>query len=204
MIIDQLEKKRLISPPPFVASNTSMLVITGSVAYGVADTSVKSRLPDNDVYGFCIPPKKMIFNNEEIRGFGTSTPNFDQWQKHGVIDPDAHGGIGQEWDFSIFNIVKYFELCRQGNPNMIDTLFVPENCILHCTPVGRLVRDNRKMFISKEVWKKFRGYAWSMLHKATSKHYVVLGNFERDYGLENHTLFEVEEEMRRRSINIPK
>lgn len=197
MILDQLNKKGLVNPPPYVISNTAMLVITGSVAYGVADTSTKSKMPDFDCYGFCIPPKDIIFPHlkGEIQGFGTPAPRFDQFQKHGIIDPDAHAGKGQEWDITVFNIVKYFELCRGGNPNMIDTLFVPENCILHSTQVGRMVRDSRKLFISKEIWQKFRGYAWSQMHKMDSKQNIAsellnqIESFEETHNIGQKTPF---------------
>lgn len=171
MLLDKLEKKGLIQPPPFVVSNSCYLTIMGSHAYGVADTSVKDKIPDYDVYGFCIPPKDVIFPHlrGEIPGFGTPGPKFEQYQKHHIHDTDALGGAGQEWDLQIFNIVKFFELCRENNPNMIDSLFTPENCIIHSTQVGRLVRDKRKLFLSKEAWKKFRGYAWSQMHKMDTK-----------------------------------
>jgi uncharacterized protein len=143
----------------------------GSNAYGVADTSVKDKVPDFDLYGFAIPPKDMIFPHlrGDIPGFGTPGQKFEQWQQPHVFDADANQGRGKEWDFQIFSIIKMFELCRQGNPNMLDSLFTPENCIVHITQVGRLVRDNRKLFVSKLVWEKFRGYAFSQMHKMESK-----------------------------------
>lgn len=170
MILDELSKKGLITPPPFVISNTHYLVITGSVAYGVADTSVKSKPSDQDCYGFCMPPKNYLFKHLQgvIPGFGDQGQSFDEYMQHHIFDNDAHGGHGQEYDLTIFNIVKFFELCRQGNPNMIDVLFVPENCIKIATRVGMLVRDNRKLFVSKLVWPRFRGYAWQQMHKAES------------------------------------
>jgi uncharacterized protein len=204
MLLDKLEKKGLIHPPPFVPSNTMYLTIMGSVAYGVADTSNKEKIPDNDIYGFCIPPKNYIFHKDEIPGFGTPGPRFEQWQQHHIVDPDAHGGKGQEYDFQLFSIVKFFELCRQGNPNLLDSLFTPENCVLHCTQVGRMVRDNRKLFVSKEIWKKFRGYAFSNLHKAKSKQYVEIGNFERDNDLpDGISLKDVEQEIKSRNTESP-
>lgn len=169
MLLDNLEKKKLISPPSFVVSNCAYLTIMGSHAYGVADTSVKDKIPDYDIYGFCIPPKNYIFPQDIIPGFGTPPPRFDQYQQHHIVDPDGLGGHGQEYDLQVFNIVKYFELCRGGNPNIIDSLFTPTTCVLHSTQVGVMVRDNRKLFLSKEIWKKFRGYAQSQLHKMDSK-----------------------------------
>ena len=66
---------------------------------------------------------------------------------------------------SIYSIVKFFQLCMENNPNMVDTLFVPQRCVLFCSPVAQLVRDNRRMFLHKGSYHKFRGYAYSQLHK---------------------------------------
>lgn len=170
-LIKELYDRKLANCPAWLPLNTQYLTIMGSHAYGVADTSVKDKLPDYDVYGWCIPPKEFIFKHltGHIPGFGPQPPGFDQWQQHHCIDPDALGGKGQEWDFQVFSIVKMFELCREGNPNMIDSLFTHENCVVHCTKIGRMVRDNRRLFISKEIWARFRGYAFSQMKKMESK-----------------------------------
>jgi predicted nucleotidyltransferase len=164
-------EKGIINAPPFLRTNVHYETIMGSHAYGVADTSVRDKVPDYDVYGFAIPPKDTIFPHiaGHIHGFGTPPPKFDQYQKHHIMEEDALGGFGKEWDFNIFSIVKFFELCRQNNPNMLDSLFTPEECVIHCTQVGQLVRDNRRLFLSKECWKKFRGYAQSQLKKMNDK-----------------------------------
>jgi predicted nucleotidyltransferase len=81
----------------------------------------------------------------------------------------SSGAQGKEWDLQIFGIVRYFELLRENNPNMIDSLFTAEECILHCTQIGRMVRDQRKLFLSKLCWKKFRGYAHAQLRKLNDK-----------------------------------
>jgi predicted nucleotidyltransferase len=166
-----MEKGLALGAPPFLKTNIHYETIMGSHAYGVADTSVRDKIPDYDVYGWAIPPKNMIFRHLDghIPGFGPEPPSFDQYQKHHMMDQDALGGNGKEWDLQIFNIVKFFELCRENNPNIIDSLFTPENCVLHITQIGRMVRDSRKIFLSKECWKKFRGYAQSQLKKMNDK-----------------------------------
>ena len=204
MLLDQLAKRKLIHPPGFVISNCAYLTITGSVAYGCADTSIKSTMPDYDMYGFCIPPLNMVFPHlaGHIHGFGHAPQAFEQWQQHHIQDDSS----SKEWDFQIFSIVKYFELCRQGNPNVVDSLFTPENCVSHITQVGRLVRDHRRLFISKEIWAKFRGYAFSQMAKLKSKQSRGLNavkKFEEDHQISNKTkMNDILVEIRRRGLKF--
>lgn len=161
-IIDRLASRQLIQPPGFLRANVQYEVIMGSVAYGVSSDN-----SDMDIYGFCIPPKNVIFPHLDgvIQGFGKQHNRFEQWQHHHIIDPSAK----KEYDFTIYSIIKYFQLCMQNNPNMIDSLFVPRRCILHSTFVGELVRENRKLFLHKGAWHKFKGYAYSQVHKMQNK-----------------------------------
>lgn len=161
-LLKSLSKRGIIRIPDFITPNTQYLTMMGSVAYGVSSES-----SDIDVYGFCVPEKEVIFPHlaGEIEGFGRQKQRFDQWQQHHCKDEQAK----KEYDFSIYNIVKYFQLCMENNPNMIDSLFVPQFAILHCTEVGNMVRENRKLFLHKGCWFKFKGYAYSQLHKIKTK-----------------------------------
>lgn len=159
-LIQELSNKQHIHPPQWLPNNIHYLVMMGSVAYGVENAG-----SDRDIYGFCIPPKEIIFPHlaGEILGFDSQVQRFGQYQEH-------HINVDKiEYDFSIYNIVKYFRLCADNNPNMIDSLFVPGFCILHCTKIGQLVRDNRRLFLHKGSWHKFKGYAYSQLHKMKNK-----------------------------------
>lgn len=180
MIIKELEKKKLIHPPRWLSTNTHYLTMMGSVAYGVSgDTS------DMDIYGFCIPPKNDIFPHlkGEIPGFGKQIQRFDQWQEQHIKDPSAMGGSGREYDFSVYSIVKYFQLCMENNPNMIDSLFTPQNCVLYTSATANLVRDNRHIFLHKGCWPKFKGYAYSQLTKIKEKTRVQVREFEEAHGI---------------------
>lgn len=156
----KLTDAHLIHPPKFVPSSVMHEVIMGSVAYGVS-----SETSDMDVYGWCIPPRAIVFPHlaGEIVGFGRQVQRFDQFQQHHIKQAD------KEYDLSIYNIVKYFSLCMENNPNMIDSMFVPESCVLHTTSVGQMVREKRHLFLHKGSWHKFKGYAYSQLHKMSSK-----------------------------------
>lgn len=162
MILQRLRLQEVITPPKFLVANTHYLVIMGSVAYGASDDT-----SDMDIYGWCIPPKEIVFPHlsGEIPGFGKQVKRFEVWQEHHIQDPSRK----REYDFSVYSIVKFFQLLMENNPNMVDSLFVPRRCILHCTEVANMVRDNRKLFLHKGSYRKFRGYAYSQMHKIKSK-----------------------------------
>jgi predicted nucleotidyltransferase len=134
----------------------------GSQAYGVSnDTS------DQDVYGVCIPPKELVFPHlgGEIPGFGRQIQRFEVWQEHHVRRPDNQ----VEYDFSVYGIVKFFQLCTDNNPNMLDSLCVPRNCVIHSTAISEFIRENRKMFFHKGSYQKFRGYSYAQMSKIRNK-----------------------------------
>jgi len=166
MLLQKLEERGLIHPPSWLSHNTMYMTIMGSEAYGVS-----SGDSDKDIYGFCIPRKEMVFSHltGEISGFGRQIQKFEQFQQHHVKDETANKGKGLQYDFGIYSIVKYFQLCMENNPNMLDSMFTPVNCVIHCTKVGNMVRDNRKMFLHKGVFHKMKGYAYSQLHKMQTK-----------------------------------
>lgn len=157
--------------------NVSYMTTMGSQAYGVSTDD-----SDLDVYGFCIPPKDLVFPHlaGEIPGFGRQIQRFEQWQEHHVTDPNKK----VEYDFAVFGIVKYFQLCMENNPNMIDSLFTPRNCVIHSTAVSEIVRENRKLFLHKGSWHKFKGYAYAQMAKIRNK--VNANNEKRAASIAEH------------------
>jgi len=160
--VDRLTSQKLIQPPKWLSKNVHYETLTGSVSYGVSsDTS------DIDLVGWCIPTKEIIFPHTAgyLVGFDKDYPKFDQFQQHGIRD----NGSEKNYDVSIYSIIRYFALVSECNPNMIDSLFTPVNCVLHISPIGQMVRDERKIFLHKGCYHKFLGYAYSQLHKMSSK-----------------------------------
>lgn len=136
-------------------------VIMGSVAYGVSN-----NISDIDVYSFAIPPKEVIYPHlTGYIGFGEKPQFQDSFQKH-------HIQIGnQEYDVNVYNIVKYFQLVAENNPNMIDSLFVPDDCIIYLSDKAKLIRDNKDLFLSKKIFHSYSGYAFAQLSKLEKKTY---------------------------------
>lgn len=186
----KLTEKNLAKPPKWLPDNIHYETMMGSIAYGVnQDTS------DLDVYGFCIPPKSDVFPHlkGEIPGFGRQTQRFEQYQQHHIFDQNARAGNGQEYDLNVYSIVKYFQLTMENNPNMIDSLYTPNDCVLHVTTVGQMVRDNRDLFLHKGSWHKFRGYAYSQLSKMSgksteSKRYTLIEKYGYDVKFAYHAV----------------
>jgi predicted nucleotidyltransferase len=165
MILDNLYKQKLIHPPKWLLQNVSYMTIMGSQAYGVSNDE-----SDLDIYGFCIPPKDLIFPHltGEIPGFGRQIQRYEQWQEHHIKDPNKE----VEYDFVIYSIVKYFQLCMENNPNIIDSVFTPRQAVIHTTEISELVRENRKMFLHKGAWHKFKSFSYSQMHKIRNKVYA--------------------------------
>jgi len=147
-------------------------VIMGSMAYGVnTDNS------DIDIYGFVIPPKDIVFPHLAgyIYEFDNSPNTFKQFQQHHIQFKE------KEYDIQMFNIVKFFRLAMNNTPNIIDSLYVPSNCILTSSKIGDRIRGNRNIFLSKKLYHTFTGYAVSQYHKIINKN---------PKGLEQITKFE--------------
>ena len=161
-VVKRLVKRQLCQPPSWLPDNVHYETAMGSTAYGVS-----SNKSDVDIYGFCIPKKDMLFPHlrGEIPGFGKQIKRFDQWQEHHIKDKSAD----KEYDISIYSIVKYFQLAMENNPNMIDSLFTPDFCVQHISRIGVMVREQRRLFLHKGCWHKFKGYAYSSLHKCNIK-----------------------------------
>jgi predicted nucleotidyltransferase len=156
--VARLDKLKLINPPAWLPSNTMFEGWGGSVAYGASNDA-----SDMDIVGFAMPPKDTLFPHlaGEIAGFGTQIQRFDQYSQHHILDKSS----GKEYDIVIYNIVKFFQLTMDNNPNMVDNLFLPRRCVLHSTEMYEHIRDNRRLFLHKGSYHKFRGYSLSQMSK---------------------------------------
>lgn len=150
-LIQSLNKDGLLpNIPKWLPDNIAYLATCGSTAYGV--TNAKS---DTDIVGIYMPPRNMLFPWEEgyIPGFGVQPKEPEVYQLHHIYRD------GVEYDINLFPIVKFFELARHGNPNIIDILFIPQHLINYCNSSARMILDNRRLFFSKAMWSRFSGFA---------------------------------------------
>lgn len=169
-----------IKEPKWLNANLHWEVKMGSFAYGVARPD-----SDLDIYGWCMPPKAILFPiiDGYVVGLDENIPTFEQ-----RIYQD------EEYDITIYGLTKYMKLVRENNPNMLDSLFVPDYCILHQSKMGLMMRDARHLFLSKKAYHSFRGYAASQRskveHAKNSEQYKMLVKFEDENCMMTNMSFE--------------
>lgn len=139
-------------------------VITGSTSYNMRTEDSGS---DTDVVGICIPPVDYIFPYSVggyIDGFGPSPPKFNNFQQHHILTDD-----GKEYDVAVYSIIKFFQLAAENNPNICDLLFVHDKFVTHIDNIGKLIRQNKKLFLTRHSYHKFLGYAFAQAKKMRTR-----------------------------------
>jgi len=107
---------------------------------------------------------------------GTYTKNSDDIDTIGVrIAPINHYfGFTElktkefqegEIDDVTYEFKKFMTLLKKSNPNVLATLWLEDKYILHKSDYWDQIRDNRKMFVSNQAYRAFKGYATSQLRR---------------------------------------
>lgn len=122
--------------------NIVLLVVAGSHAYGL-----NTEESDLDIRGISMGTSDSILGME----------SFDVFED-------------KKTDTVIYSMKRFMELAMKGAPNVLEILFSrPEN-ILYCNEkIGKMLLDNRDMFLSKRVYYSFRGYAKNALKDAEKR-----------------------------------
>lgn len=160
-IITKLKKQGLLEGAPVPVLDPELEVIMGSIAYGVSGSS-----SDMDVYVVCTPPKEEVFPHltGKVQGFYPTPKPFTSWQRHHMVASDQ-----REYDVAAYSIVEYFRLAADNNPNIIDSLFVPQRCVSFQSDIGKTLREQRKLFLTKGSYPKLRGYAIQQIKNIDQK-----------------------------------
>lgn len=102
--------------------------------------------------------------------YGTSTPESDE-DYRGVFVPGIDRMLGFspidvipekedhiEEDIIMHEIRKFALLCLNGNPNILDWLFAPDDCVIFVSNHFDAIREQRKLFLSRRLASRFCGY----------------------------------------------
>jgi predicted nucleotidyltransferase len=137
------EDRNLQERLDLVRRHTIYEVIHGSHAYGM-----NTPTSDVDKKGIALIPDDDLYFGGDV---------FEQ-QDGGWTDEK-----GNKEDKVIYSLAKFMNLATECNPNIIEVLFADESDILVMTPAGKVLRDNRHIFLSTKARHKFTGYAVSQL-----------------------------------------
>lgn len=122
---------------PRLGKNIAYLTLAGSISYGT-----DNEKSDTDIRGFAVESVDDLLTGKA----------FEQ-----VEDRTT--------DTVIYGLRKFFHLCTGGNPNVIELLGTEPEHILYMNEVGKKVRDNAEIFLSKRAFKSFAGYATAQLRR---------------------------------------
>ena len=112
--------------------------VTGSYLYG-------TNLPDSD---------------KDVRGVFIPSEEFYLGFLEKVEQVESHVP-----DETYFELSKFFKLCLDNNPNILELLFVPKEFTLFTSPQWQEILNNKPLFLSTKARHTFSGYAVSQLHR---------------------------------------
>ncbi|MCT2560930.1 nucleotidyltransferase domain-containing protein [Chryseobacterium herbae] len=124
--------------------------ISGSRAFGLATEN-----SDTDIRGVYYLPKEDFFGLNYIPQISNETN-----------------------DITYYEIGRFVELLQKNNPNILEMLASPEDCIMHKDPLLDLIRQED--FLSKLCKDTFAGYAVSQIKKAKGLNKKILNPIEKE------------------------
>ena len=109
------------------------------------------------------------------RAYGTATSASDE-DVRGIFALPATAFLGLErppdqlgderGNTVFYSLRRVLELLTQANPNILELLFMPEDCVRHTSNEMRALIEDRQMFISRQCADTHAGYAMSQIKKA--------------------------------------
>ena len=112
-----------------------------------------------------------------VRGshaYGTNLPTSDT-DYAGVFIQDMESILGMSYveqvnddsnDIVIYELRRFLELLANNNPNILELLNTPEDCVIYKDPTFDVIFENRDKFLTKICSKSFGGYAVEQIKKA--------------------------------------
>lgn len=131
---------------------TILLTRVGSHAYG---TNVEGS--DEDFKAVVIPPLSYYLGLDTFKGF--HNPNAKDFS---YLTEDGSGA-----DITAVHLSKFVREALAGSPANLEILFVVRDHIIEINNIGRKLIDKRDLFLSKQVYRKMRGYANSQIKLMT-------------------------------------
>lgn len=112
-------------------------------------------------YGSRAMGTNTVDSDSDFMGIAIESQDFviglNQWEQDQIKTalPGKRSGSG-DVDQTIYSLRKWARLAQKGNPTVLTALFLPEYEVLG--ELGRVLIDNRKLFLSKEAGHRHLGY----------------------------------------------
>lgn len=133
---------------PFDGEGTILLGYRGSLSHGYVHPGENGRHRPHRHYGpadrICVRPQTIRAKKEVIEG---------------------------ELDLVVYEIRKYINLLLKNNPNVLSLLWLDEKHYLFKHELGARLVEARDIFISKNCYKTFGGYAAAQIRKMNKQEY---------------------------------
>ena len=158
MQIGEIKKKLQTTEYDFLREHKSLgkpimlLTLGGSHAYGM-----NKEGSDLDIRGIALNSREEVLLGED----------FEQ-----VVDVET--------DTAIYSLRKMLQLLTANNPNTIEILGCKPEHYLYLSDLGRELKENRHMFLSKICIHTFGGYAQSQLRRMENKAARLVGQAQQE------------------------
>jgi uncharacterized protein len=131
-----------------MAERTTILrVPAGSTLHGL-------HLPgkdDRDEVGVCIEDLDAAFGFSEFEQYIYRTAA----EREGKHDAPSQPG---DLDLTLFSLRKFLRLAMQGNPQILQCLFVPDALCLHIDARGKQLQELAPLIVSRQAGHRYLGY----------------------------------------------
>ena len=150
MNITDLNLSRQTEEQRMAQDNCIFLARVGSTMYGTTTEN-----SDDDMLGIFMPTIDYVIGRKRVDTveFLTNASDSGIRNKKGDID------------YKFYSLTKWFHLAINNNPNILEILFSPQNCILHETDEWKKIRDNKELFLSLKSYHSFKGYAFGQMER---------------------------------------
>ncbi len=128
--------------------NMILLGYRGSIAHGTYVPSTDpTSIDDKDLMGVFIGRKEQYLGLENIKPLERKR---------------------DEWDIVLYELKSFVSLLLKSNPNVLSLLWLPTKYYVWKDIYGQMLIDSRKLFVSKQAYHSFTGYAHGQLHRMTN------------------------------------
>jgi predicted nucleotidyltransferase len=168
-------------------AHTHLLCTGGSRAYGLHTAG-----SDVDVKGVAVPPARyyhgFLRRFEQADRPGHMSAFWDQ-----LSPAEQEVARTTKVEGTVYELTKFVKLAADCNPNILDVLFCREEEVRLCSPLGRRLREQRQIFLSRKARHTFGGYATAQLkrietHRRWLLHPITREPQREDFSLPHRTL----------------